>query len=121
MDEELPAVKGNPRNIQQVFLNIMLNAIQAMPEGGKLMVRGSAEQGFLRVDVQDTGAGMAEEELAKVFDPFFTTKEPGTGTGLGLTVSYGIVEEHRGKITVESERGKGTTFSVYLPVKDEQK
>jgi two-component system NtrC family sensor kinase len=121
MNNELPAVTGNPRNIQQVFLNLMLNAIQAMPEGGQLTVRGTVTQGFLRVDIRDTGTGIAEENLAKVFDPFFTTKEPGMGTGLGLAVSYGIVEAHRGKITVESKVGKGTTFSVYLPLKADSK
>ena len=75
---------------------------------------------YLRVDVQDTGTGIAEEDLTKIFDPFFTTKEQGMGTGLGLAVSYGIVEAHRGKITVESEIGKGTTFSVYLPLRTGQ-
>jgi two-component system NtrC family sensor kinase len=121
MDEELPAVTGDPRNIQQVFLNIMLNAIQAMPQGGQLTVRGAVSDGFVRVDVQDTGSGIAEEDLAKVFDPFFTTKEPGAGTGLGLAVSYGIMEAHQGKIEVESVPGKGSTFSVYLPIKVERK
>jgi two-component system, NtrC family, sensor kinase len=120
MDNGLPAVMGNPRNIQQVFLNLILNAIQAMPKGGQLMVTGAVTQGFLRVDFQDTGTGILEEDLPKVFDPFFTTKEPGVGTGLGLAVSYGIVEAHRGKITVVSEVGKGTTFSVYLPLKSGQ-
>lgn len=118
LDNELPAVFGNPRNIQQVFLNLMLNAIQAMPGGGHLEVNCSVTQGFLRVDVRDSGTGISEENLAKVFDPFYTTKESGEGTGLGLAVSYGIIEAHRGKITVESEVGKGTMFSVYLPLKD---
>jgi two-component system NtrC family sensor kinase len=119
MDNELPAVMGNPRNIQQVFLNLMLNAIQAMPKGGQLTVNGSVTEAFLKVDVKDTGTGIAKEDLPKVFDPFFTTKEPGMGTGLGLAVSYAIVEEHQGKITVESEVGKGTVLSVYLPLKGE--
>jgi two-component system NtrC family sensor kinase len=121
MDDELPSVTGDPRNIQQVFLNLMLNAIQAMPQGGKLVVKGAVMDGFVRVDVQDTGTGIPEEDLARVFDPFFTTKEPGMGTGLGLAVSYGIIETHRGKIHVESALGKGSTFSVHLPLKTEQK
>jgi two-component system NtrC family sensor kinase len=121
MDDELPTVMGNPRNIQQVFLNLMLNAIQAMSEGGRLTVRGSVKEGFLIVTFQDTGTGIAEENIHKVFEPFFTTKEPGMGTGLGLAVSYAIVEEHQGRITVESKVGNGTTFSVYLPLKGKQK
>jgi len=116
MDNPLPAVMGNPRNIQQVFLNLMLNAVQAMPGGGRLLVKGAVANGFLRVDIRDTGIGIPEENLAKIFEPFFTTKEPGAGTGLGLAVSYGIMEAHRGKITVESEVGKGTMFSVHLPL-----
>jgi two-component system, NtrC family, sensor kinase len=121
MDNPLPTVMGNPRNIQQVFLNLMLNAIQAMPGSGKLYVKGKVTNGFLQVDIQDTGMGIPEENLAKVFDPFFTTKEPGVGTGLGLAVSYGIMEAHGGKIEVESEVGKGSIFSIYLPLQAGQK
>jgi signal transduction histidine kinase len=121
MDNPLPTVMGNLRNIQQVFLNLMLNAIQAMPGSGQMCVRGKVTNGFLQVDIQDTGIGIPEENLAKVFDPFFTTKEPGVGTGLGLAVSYGIMEAHGGKIEVESEVGKGTTFSIYLPLQVGQK
>jgi two-component system, NtrC family, sensor kinase len=117
----LPRVVGNPRNLQQVLLNLFVNAIQAMPKGGRLTVRvrEEVEAGQLRIDVSDTGVGIPPENLSKVFDPFFTTKEPGHGTGLGLSVSYGIVEKHKGKITVESEVGRGTTFSVSLPAKQE--
>lgn len=120
LNADLPAVTGNPRNIQQVFLNVMMNAIQAMPMGGQLTVKGGLDQDFLRVDFQDTGAGIAEADLARVFDPFFTTKEPGMGTGLGLAVSYSIMEAHKGKITVESKVGTGTTFSVYFPLKHDR-
>jgi two-component system NtrC family sensor kinase len=116
LDDDLPQVMGNPRNLQQVFLNLILNAIQAMPDGGRITVRGAVENDFVRVDVNDSGCGIPREHLDKVFDPFFTTKENGEGTGLGLSVSYGIVEKHGGRITVESELGEGTTFSVYLPV-----
>ena len=116
----LPKVTGNPRNLQQVFLNLFLNGIQAMPQGGKLTVCANVqEQDVLRVDVSDTGVGIPPENLGKVFDPFFTTKEPGQGTGLGLSVSYGIVEKHKGRITVESKVGEGTTFSIFLPLKSE--
>ncbi len=116
-DGDLPPVLGNPRNLQQVFLNLCLNGIQAMPKGGVLGVRVRAEgEAHLRVDVSDTGVGISGENLGKIFEPFFTTKEAGKGTGLGLTVVQSIVEKHGGRITVESAVGKGTTFSVLLPV-----
>jgi len=120
LNKDLPEVEGNPRNIQQVFLNVMLNAIQAMPMGGQLIVRGGVAEDFLQVEIQDTGTGIAEDDLARVFEPFFTTKEPGMGTGLGLAVSYSIMEAHRGKITVESKVGAGTTFSFYFPLKSDR-
>jgi len=119
VEENLPAIRGNPRNLQQVFLNLFLNSIQAMPDGGTLSVEAKADgTGFIRVAVSDTGVGIAPENLDKVFDPFFTTKEPGQGTGLGLSVSYSIIEKHHGRIAVESEVKKGTTFSVFLPCTD---
>jgi signal transduction histidine kinase len=116
-DGSLPPVLGNPRNLQQVFLNLCLNGIQAMPKGGVLGVRARAEgESLVRVDVSDTGVGISAENLGKIFEPFFTTKEAGKGTGLGLTVVQSIVEKHGGKITVESGVGEGTTFTVLLPV-----
>jgi len=116
----LPKIKGDFRNLQQVFLNLFLNSIQAMPDGG--VVRVSAREdddGYIRVDVSDTGCGIEEEVMDKIFDPFFTTKEVGQGTGLGLSVSYGIVQRIGGRIEVESEVGKGTTFSIFLPVDED--
>ncbi len=113
----LPAVRGNPHDLQQVFLNLLLNAIQAMPRGGMLRVSaGAGSDGGLRIDVSDEGSGIAPETLGEIFDPFFTTKEPGEGTGLGLSVSRSIVEKHGGSVSVVSEVGKGTTFTVHLPV-----
>jgi signal transduction histidine kinase len=112
----LPRITGNPRNLQQVFLNLFLNSIQAMPDGGRLSVGASTANGFVRVDVADTGDGIAPENLDKLFDPFFTTKEVGEGTGLGLSVCYGIIERHQGRIAVDSEPGEGTTVSVFLPM-----
>ena len=106
LDGELPRIRGNPHDLQQVFLNLFLNAIQAMPEGGDLGVRA-------RLDSE--GVGIQAEHLDEIFDPFFTTKQLGEGTGLGLSVSHGIIEKHGGRIVVESEPGHGTTFSVYLP------
>ncbi len=115
--DNLPCVRGHFRNFQQLFLNLFLNAIQAMPDGGKLSVRARVENGeSVRVDVADTGCGIPRECIDRIFEPFFTTKPMGQGTGLGLSVSYGIVQEIGGRITVDSEPGKGTTFSVFLPL-----
>ncbi len=116
---DLPQVSGNPRNLQQVFLNLFLNAIQAMPKGGELKIEAARDDGFIRVSVRDTGVGIPEEDLEKVFEPFFTTKEAGEGTGLGLSVSYSIIEKQGGKLEVESGTGKGTTFFVSLPIRSE--
>jgi two-component system NtrC family sensor kinase len=113
---DLPPVSGNPRNLQQVFLNLFLNAIQAMPDGGELRVEAARHDGFIRVAVQDAGVGIPEGDLEKIFEPFFTTKEAGEGTGLGLSVSYSIVEKHGGRIEVTSRPGEGSTFTVVLPV-----
>jgi two-component system NtrC family sensor kinase len=116
LDGASPPIRGNPHDLQQVFVNLFLNAIQAMPDGGEIGVSVRAEgDGFVRADVSDTGVGIEPEHVEEIFDPFFTTKEPGEGTGLGLSVSHSIIEKHGGRIAVESERGKGTTFSVYLP------
>jgi two-component system, NtrC family, sensor kinase len=116
MPGDLPKIQGNPRELQQVFLNLFLNAIQAMPNGGLLTVHGKTTgEGFVEVEVTDTGVGIAEENIGSVFDPFFTTKEVGAGTGLGLFVSYGIVEQHRGSLTLHSKVGEGTTFVVRFP------
>jgi signal transduction histidine kinase len=116
MPEDLPRIDGSPRDLQQVFLNLFLNAIQAMPEGGTLTVRGRTAGESVEVEVTDTGVGIPEESLGSIFDPFFTTKELGAGTGLGLFVSYGTIEKHRGRVEVRSAVGRGTTFTVVLPV-----
>lgn len=118
IQDDLPPIRGNPRNLQQVFLNLFLNGIDAMPDGGTLSVDAVVLDGFVHVRVSDTGVGIAEENIGRLFDPFFTTKEVGEGTGLGLAVCYGIVERHKGRITVESEQGKGTTVTVCLPIED---
>ena len=115
--ENLPRVHGNPRDLQQVFLNLFLNAIQAMPNGGLLTVLGKiGASGSIDVEVTDTGQGIPEEIVGSVFDPFFTTKEAGAGSGLGLFISYGIIEKHKGSIAVRSKPGEGTTFIVSLPI-----
>jgi two-component system NtrC family sensor kinase len=107
--------------IQQVFTNIILNAAEAMTPGGELTVasRTAAGDGAIEIEITDTGCGIPPENLEKIFDPFFTTKEVGRGTGLGLAVSYGIIARHKGTIGVKSEPGKGTTFTVRLPLRAE--
>jgi two-component system, NtrC family, sensor kinase len=111
----LPAVRGSANKLQQVFLNLFLNARDAMPGGGMLEVRTAAHNGSVEVEVVDTGAGIPREHIHRIFDPFFTTKASGRGTGLGLSVSYGIIKEHAGKIDVRSTPGKGTSFHVEFP------
>ncbi len=116
----LPKVMADFDQLQQVFTNLTLNAIQAMFEGGKLTLRTSVVDSEVKVDVQDTGCGISKEHLRKLGTPFFTTKEKGKGVGLGVAVVYGIIERHNGKVTVESELGKGTTFTVYLRTHDDE-
>ncbi|MGH7867812.1 MAG: ATP-binding protein [Candidatus Dormibacteraceae bacterium] len=113
---ELPAVYGNFGKLQQVFMNLVLNARDAMPMGGELMLVTEHDQSTVRAEVCDTGAGIAPEVLNRIFDPFFTTKGTGRGTGLGLAVTYGIISEHAGKIRVKSKLGKGTTFQLEFPM-----
>ena len=115
LGEGLPAVRGSANKLQQVFLNLFLNARDAMPTGGMLEVRTGAHNGSVEVEVADTGNGISREYIHKIFDPFFTTKPGGRGTGLGLSVSYGIIKEHAGKIDVRSTPGRGTSFHVELP------
>ncbi len=118
---DVPAIRGNLRNLQHVFLNLLLNAIQAMPGGGSIGVTASQDSpDYIRVDVKDTGIGIKPEDLERIFDPFFTTKGVGRGTGLGLSVTYSIVKAHGGYIEVGSELNVGTTFSVFLPVEGSQ-
>ncbi|MDP9236321.1 MAG: ATP-binding protein [Chloroflexota bacterium] len=120
LDPALPETMVDTNQLQGVFLNIILNAEQAMRGGdggeGTLRIRSSQADGVVRASFQDSGPGMSSETVRRIFDPFFTTKEAGEGTGLGLTISYGIVEEHGGRIWAESEPGRGTTFVIELPV-----
>jgi two-component system, NtrC family, sensor kinase len=115
----LPRIECMPSQLNQVFLNLVTNAAQATPEqGGEIVVRTRVEDpGHVAVDVIDNGHGIAPEIRKKIFDPFFTTKEVGKGTGLGLSICYKIVESHGGRIDVQSDVGKGTRFTVVLPVK----
>lgn len=120
LSPSLPKLTADPNQLQQVCTNLILNAIQAMPGGGKLHLRTSLDNGQLKMEVQDTGCGISPENMGKLFTPFFTTKKEVKGVGLGLAVSYGIIQRHRGKIEVHSKEGEGTTFAVYLPVHQEE-
>jgi two-component system NtrC family sensor kinase len=120
----IPEIQTNPDHLKQVFLNLILNAVDAMPTGGTLyistdldQVQGGDDQQSapaVRIEFSDTGEGMPPEVVSRLFEPFFTTKE--SGTGLGLSVSYGIIQAHNGQITVESHPGMGTIFTILLPV-----
>jgi signal transduction histidine kinase len=107
--------------MQQVFMNLIINAAEAMGGTGRLTVstRFDVERGMIQISFSDTGHGIREEDLGRIFDPFFTTKEVGHGTGLGLAISFGIVKEHGGNIAVESAPGVGTTFTIELPLGEE--
>jgi len=129
LKDNLPHVLGDPDQLQQVFLNLILNAIQSMPEGGTLRLSASPkrvskegleddQRHYMEISVEDTGVGMQEDVIQNIFNPFFTTKD--TGTGLGLMVTQGIVQDHEGWIDVESEVRKGSVFRVYLPCLEER-
>ena len=113
--ENLPTIRGNSGKLQQVFLNLFINARDAMPDGGTLDVRTWAEGNFAHVEVADTGQGIPHEYLSRIYDPFFTTKGPKKGTGLGLSITHGIVQEHNGVIEADSEPGVGTRFRLEFP------
>ena len=129
LDENLFAVEVDPGQIEQVLLNLFVNAGDAMPEGGDLILKTKNTThndmkgelydpkpgDYVQLTVTDTGIGMDTETMERIFDPFFTTKEMGRGTGLGLASAYGIMKDHGGCIDVESTKGQGTTFSIYLP------
>ncbi len=121
LGEKLPSILMDINQSKQVFINLMNNAIQAMPKGGVLTIKTFAEQSHVVVQFSDTGVGIPQKNLYKLFDPFFTTKPAGKGTGLGLSISYGIIKKHGGTIQVESEEGKGSTFTVRLPLKFEER
>jgi signal transduction histidine kinase len=114
--DDLPPIRVNPDQIQQVFLNLMLNAFDVMPNGGSLAVAMRQQDGFAEISFRDTGPGIDSAIIDKIFDPFFTTKPLGKGTGLGLSICYGIIKEHNGTITARSEKGTGTVFTLSLPI-----
>jgi signal transduction histidine kinase len=115
-DEIRPHIYGNVGEVEQIFLNLLINARQAMLDGGKISLDISIEEDTVVVQVHDTGVGIPHENLDRVFDPFFTTREEEGGTGLGLSIIYGIVEKHNGEIGVRSQEGSGTTFTIRFPL-----
>jgi two-component system NtrC family sensor kinase len=120
--QDLPIIMGNPGQLQQVFTNIMINAMHASRPGSDISVATRFSpplgefHGAIEITIADQGRGISEENLKKIFEPFFTTKGVGKGTGLGLSVSYGIIKEHGGEIRVRSKLGQGTVFTVILPL-----
>jgi GAF domain-containing protein/CheY-like chemotaxis protein len=116
--DRLPQIAGDPAELREAFTNLVLNAVDAMPKGGQLTLRTSVPDGQVMIEVIDTGTGIPEPIRQKIFDPFFTTKGP-KGTGLGLSMAYGILARHSGRITVESEEGRGTTFRLSFPPSDQ--
>lgn len=117
---DLPEVTADPGQLSQVLVNLVVNALQAMPDGGKLTIRAGACGRHVSLTVEDTGVGMSREVLDQIFVPFFTTKDVGEGTGLGLPVVHGIVNAHGGTIHVESEAGRGTRFEIRFPVEGQR-
>ncbi len=113
--DDLPMVKADGGQIQQAIIALATNAIDAMPDGGTLTFRAKAKHGRVAIEVSDTGVGISAEDMSKIFEPFFTTKEVGKGTGLGLAVCYGIITDHGGRVSVRSNLGNGTTFTIFLP------
>lgn len=116
LESNCPKIFADRDHVGQVLLNLIVNAIQAMPEGGTLSLTLRCRNDHVLLSVSDTGCGIPPDHVPKLFTPFFSTKEVGEGTGLGLTVVHGIIEEHQGFITVDSEPGRGTTFHIHLPV-----
>jgi len=119
-DPSLPKLMADFDQLQQVFTNLILNAIQAMPEGGRLTLRTSIYDSELKIEVQDTGCGISPQNMPKLFTPFFTTKKEVKGVGLGLAVSLGIIQRHGGRIEVQSKEREGTTFTIRLPLNHEE-
>lgn len=114
---DIPRISCSPSRINQVFLNLLVNAAQAIEDKGIILIKTYCDSDNIYIVIQDNGKGIVKENLQKIFDPFFTTKPIGEGTGLGLSISYKIIEEHGGKMKVASEVGKGTRFTISLPIK----
>jgi signal transduction histidine kinase len=121
LDQHLPTIQADSVQISQILVNLITNAIHAMPKGGKITVATKGKNEHVSLIVSDTGSGMSNEVKKKIFEPFYTTKPVGQGTGLGLSVVHGIVEEHNGRILVHSSPGKGAKFEIVLPLRQRRK
>ncbi|MBI5639684.1 MAG: GHKL domain-containing protein, partial [Nitrospirae bacterium] len=113
---DIPLTKCNPGQLNQVFMNLLVNAAHAIESQGDIGIRTWSEEDSIFVSISDTGCGIPAEKINRIFEPFYTTKEVGKGTGLGLSIAYDIVKKHSGEIKVQSEVGKGTTFTINIPV-----
>jgi signal transduction histidine kinase len=113
---KLPPIRCVISQLNQVFMNLFVNASHAIKEMGVITISTGAEADWIWIKIRDTGSGIAPENLKRIFEPFFTTKPVGSGTGLGLSLTYGIIKKHQGTIDVESELGKGTCFTLRLPI-----
>ncbi|MCK5541177.1 MAG: response regulator [Desulfobacterales bacterium] len=114
---EIPLVEGYPQQINQVFMNILVNAAQAIEEKGEIHIKTQQDNKDVKITISDNGSGIEEKNIAKIFDPFFTTKPVGKGTGLGMNIAYNIIKKHKGTIDIKSKVGSGTTFTIILPGK----
>ena len=112
----LPSTKCYPLKLNQVFINLLINAIQAIEEKGKIKIKTWEKDGSIWIRISDTGCGISRQNQSKIFEPFFTTKDVGKGTGLGLSISYEIIQRHKGEISFESKEGRGTTFIISIPI-----
>jgi two-component system NtrC family sensor kinase len=119
--DDIPLVECLPSQISQVLMNIVINAVQSIDSKGLITITTRHVGAMVCIKISDTGGGIAKENLCQMFDPFFTTKPVGQGTGLGLSVSYGIIESHHGRIEVDSQEGKGSNFYIWLPEKKVEK
>ncbi|MCP4744602.1 MAG: response regulator [Desulfobacteraceae bacterium] len=116
--EQIPKINGYPHQLNQVFMNILINAAQSIEKNGNIDINTRSQKGFVEISISDTGCGIPEENINRIFDPFFTTKDVGKGTGLGMNIAFNIIKKHKGTIDVSSTVGKGTTFLIRLPVEN---
>ena len=115
---DIPNIRCNPQQLNQVFVNLLVNAAQAIEKQGEIKIKTWNGDGAIHISISDTGGGIPPDKIDRIFEPFFTTKEVGKGTGLGLSITYDIIKKHDGEIDVYSVPGEGTTFTVKIPIKD---
>ena len=116
---DMPLVECHPQQLNQVFMNIFINAVQAIEKQGEIRISTRGIDNCIEIKISVTGSGISEENLSKIFDPFFTTKDVGKGTGLGMNIAYNIIKKHKGTIDIDSTVGVGTTFTIRIPVQQD--